>query len=118
LTGVTDMTDSDSRLRGLLRTVVVSMLSLATIAGGAVSSGVATADCNDPARQASQNDTCVAVAPATVPGDFRYDPAGVVPPWSAPSFADMRPSTMRALCAISACFLITDRPGAGIGGKT
>lgn len=31
--------------------------------------------------------------------------------------ADSAPSTMRSVCATSPCFLITDLPGAGIGGK-
>jgi hypothetical protein len=40
------------------------------------------------------------------------------PPTGAPRVADLQPAIMRAVCATSACFLVTDIPDAGVGGKT
>jgi hypothetical protein len=34
------------------------------------------------------------------------------------SVVNVQPSTLRGLCDVSACNLVTDMPGAGIGGKT
>jgi hypothetical protein len=38
-------------------------------------------------------------------------------PHSAP-VVHVAPSDLRGLCDVSACYLVTDVPGAGIGGKT
>ncbi len=102
------MSISDAHLRGMRRTVLVGLLSIGTIVGGSASPGVADAVCNEPDGQVSENDKCMAAAPETVPGGFGSNPASV----------DVQPSTMRAFCDVSACFLITDWPRAGVGGKT
>jgi hypothetical protein len=34
------------------------------------------------------------------------------------SVVNVQPSTLRGLCDVSACYLVTDIPGAGVGGKT
>lgn len=44
--------------------------------------------------------------------------AGCTPSAGAHPVVDIQPSIMRAVCATSSCFLVTDLPGAGIGGKT
>jgi hypothetical protein len=61
------------------RAVVVSLLAVGTVVGGAAGSSAA-------------------------------DP-------HAASVADVQPSSLRALCDVSACYLVTDIPGAGVGGK-
>jgi hypothetical protein len=109
------MVTSAAHLRGMRRTVAIGLLSMGTIAAGALTPGVANADCIDSQGQVGK---CVAADPATVQGGFGVDPAPVAPPRGAPPIGDLQPSTMRAFCAISACFLITDWPRAGIGGKT
>ena len=112
------MSISDAHLRGMRRTVLVGLLSIGTIVGGAVSPGVADAVCTESDWQVSKNDKCMAADPGTVQGGFGSNPASVAPPQGEPPIVDVQPSTMRAFCAISACFLITDWPRAGVGGKT
>lgn len=111
------MSIPNPHLRGLRRTVIVGVLSIGTIVGGAVSPGVANADCIEPEEQVGN---CMgwAADPEIMQGGFGSNLALVAPPRGAPPIVDMQPSTMRAICAIAACFLITDLPGAGVGGKT
>lgn len=62
-----------------------------------LASGVANADCTDSDQRIG---ACI---------------AAVAHPRTAPP--PVETSALRALCAVSACFLVTDLPGAGIGGK-
>jgi len=73
-------------------------MAIGTIAGGAAGEGVANADCIDSGGQIG---TCMALITSR----------------GTPPVVDMQPSTVRAFCAVSACYLVTDLPGAGIGGK-
>lgn len=107
------MSTSDSHLRGM-RPVVLGVLSIGAIAAGALTP-VANADCVDSQGQIG---TCVAADPVAAQGGFGVNPAPAAAPRGAPAIVDLQPSTMRAICAVSACFLITDWPRAGIGGKT
>jgi hypothetical protein len=107
------MSISDTRRRD----VVVGLLSVGAIVGGVVSPGVAGADCIEPDGKV-KSAYCTAADSAAAQSGLGSSAASGVPAHSAPPIADMRPSPMRAFCAISACFLITSRPQAGIGGKT
>jgi hypothetical protein len=104
-------------LSGLRRTVAVGLLSIASITVSTMSPVVAQADCTDPG-QVLQIGNCMAADHGALQGGFGSNLASVAPPQGAPPSADLPPSTMRAFCAISACFLIENRPQAGIGGKT
>ena len=84
--------------RGLRRTVAVGLISIGTIAGGAAGADVANADCIDSGGQIG---TCMALIASR----------------GTPPMVDMQPPTMRAFCAVSSCYLVTEMPGAGIGGK-
>jgi hypothetical protein len=92
-------------LRGLRRTTAIGLLSIGTIAVSTVSPVVAHADCTDPG-QVGKNSNCMATNPGTPQGCFGSNPASVAHTRGAPPSADIQPSTMRAICATSACFLI------------
>jgi hypothetical protein len=91
------MTGWSAFSRDLRRTAIAAALAMGALAGSAP--GVAGADCVDDHMQIG---SCM---------------AAVAHARTAPPVVGIEPAAMRAFCAVSECYLVTDLPGAGIGGK-